>query len=90
MSKPVALVVDSAETPIVSANLWAKVKAQCLRENPYLATDASGQEIVTCPRCHNTAASKEFIAFSMEPSAIEWSSPVRKCPDCKHIFAFVQ
>lgn len=91
MSNPDTLVVDGVTTPVVTANLWPKIKAQCLRQNPYLAMDAeSGQEVVTCPRCHNTAMSREFIAFSMEPSAIEWSAPVRKCPDCKHIFAFVQ
>lgn len=77
--------------PVV--NLWFRVKAQCLGENPYIWKDEeSGQEMVQCPRCGSVRSAREYITLSIQPAAMEWSCPIRKCPEngCHHLFAYVQ
>lgn len=70
--------------------LWTRMKAHCLDTNPYLKVDASGREVVVCPRCMTERLSMEYTTFNMEPPAVPWSCSVQKCPECHHIFAFVR
>jgi len=75
---------------IQPANLWAKIKAQCLNINPFLRTEEDGQVYVTCPRCRQEDMQMNYVALSVEPDAVEWACPILKCPRCKHLFAFVR
>lgn len=72
------------------AHLWAKIKAQCLNINPYIGVGDDGKTTVKCPRCGEVALDMEYIKLSVEPHAMEWASVIRKCPHCKHLFAFVE
>lgn len=81
---------SAEELEVQPANLWSKIKVQCLNENPYLGTNDDGQAIVRCPRCESWDLEMNYTALSIAPAAIEWASAVIKCQRCAHIFAFVR
>ena len=78
------------EMEVKPANLWSKIKMQCLNSNPYLGENDDGQAIMQCPRCENWDLEMNFTALSIAPAAIEWASAVVKCQRCAHIFSFVR
>lgn len=82
------------------ANLWARVKAQCLESgalqaNPFARTDSNtGHLMITCPRCGAEAPDSDYTVLSVMPMATLWAVPIRKCNAiqengraCSHLFA---
>lgn len=78
------------EIDVKPANLWSKIKVQCLNTNPYLGENEDGQAIMRCPRCETWTLEMDYTSFSISPAAIEWASAVVKCQKCSHIFSFVR
>ena len=76
------------EENVKPANLWSKIRAQCLQKNPYLGENDDGQTIVRCPRCETWERDSEYTTLSVAPGAVEWAVSVQKCIHCSHIFAF--
>jgi len=72
------------------ANLWSKIKAQCLQKNPFLGINDDGQSIMQCPRCETWDLEMNYTAFCVSSRATEWASPVVKCVHCGHIFSYVR
>ena len=77
-----------SEVEIKPANLWSKVKAQCLNKNEYIGENDDGQTVVKCPRCEKWELDQNYTTLSVAPGAIEWAVPVQKCTHCSHLFAF--
>lgn len=75
---------------IKPANLWSKMKQQCLNSNPYIREDDDGKTILKCPRCGSEDLEMNYTVLSIQPDAMEWSSPVTKCPNCSHLWSFVR
>ena len=81
---------SAEELEVKPANLWSKIKVQCLNSNPFLGTNEDGQAIMRCPRCEEWNLEMDYTALSIAPAAIEWASAVVKCQRCSHIFSFVR
>lgn len=81
---------STQELEVKPANLWSRIKAQCLNACPYLGENDDGQTVVRCPRCEEWALEREYITLSVAPGAIEWSSPVLKCSKCSHLFSLIR
>ena len=81
---------SAQEMEVKPANLWSKIKSQCLNSNPFLGTNDDGQAIMKCPRCETWDLEMNYTALSIAPAAIEWASAVVKCQRCSHIFSYVR
>ena len=84
------VVTDETEVEMKPANLWTKIKAQCLNKNPFIWQNDTGEVVIECPRCRKQDLEMNYTSFSIAPDAMEWASPVIKCPHCRHIFSFVR
>ena len=51
---------STQEIEVKPANLWSKIKAQCLQKNPFLGTNDDGQAIMKCPRCEKHIGSTTY------------------------------
>jgi hypothetical protein len=82
--------VKGEKVDLKPANLWIRIKKQCLNENPFITQNESGENIIECPRCRKAELEMNYTSFSIASDAMEWASPVLKCQVCRHIFSFVR
>jgi len=82
--------MDEEVKNMVPANLWTKIKSQCLNENPFISIDGEDHRIVQCPRCGTWDLDMNYTKLAVEPRATEWAATIRKCANCRHLFAFVE
>lgn len=75
---------------VVGCDLWSRVKAQALGENPFVRKDDDGKRVVMCPRCEHWLAKDELTVLSIEPQARQYCSPVMKCHRCRHMFSLIE
>jgi hypothetical protein len=66
---------------------WAKIKAAALSGEHPLVNEAERK--IKCPRCEEWFLENKFDVLGISHRYFAYLVPVRRCPNCRYLFAVV-